>query len=66
MGVPRAAFQGPVSPPPPLAMLDTSASGPVFSQAAALSSPVPDQSRKLHNASEDPRVSNVSIFFPEF
>ncbi|XP_064096638.1 unconventional myosin-XV-like isoform X3 [Macrobrachium nipponense] len=53
MGASRGGFHGPMSPPPPLAMLDTSASGPVFSQAAALSSPVPEQLKKLSSSSED-------------
>ncbi|KAK7069817.1 hypothetical protein SK128_026614 [Halocaridina rubra] len=55
-GPSRGRFPGPVSPPPPLAMLDTSSSGPVFSQAAALSSPVPEQSKKSSSASEDAKM----------
>ncbi|XP_064096637.1 unconventional myosin-XV-like isoform X2 [Macrobrachium nipponense] len=56
MGASRGGFHGPMSPPPPLAMLDTSASGPVFSQAAALSSPVPEQLKKLSSSSEDAKM----------
>lgn len=47
----------PLSPPPPLVMLSPGNSGPMFSQAAALSSPVLEQSsKKISNASDDAKV----------
>lgn len=46
-----------MSPPPPLVMLSPGSSAPMFSQAAALSSPVQDQSsKKTSNASDDAKV----------
>lgn len=48
----------PLSPPPPLVMPGTMmASPPMFSQAAALSSPIAEQTQKKHsNASDDAKV----------
>lgn len=46
-----------MSPPPPLVMLSPGSSAPMFSQAAALSSPVQDQSsKKTSNASDDAKM----------
>lgn len=51
------ASKPPMSPPPPLVMMGPGSPIPMFSQAAALSSPIGEQTTKKNsNASDDAKV----------